>query len=301
MGKNAVHAEFFFLEFWRPVSPPPGVCSGHLTVTRHLRQWRSCWRLESRAGQGRCSCCSLCVMFTPGAGHTGLVSAQSPDHTGDYTTPVTDTGTRGHTGWCKRAQSPQQGSRAECLWRRHPVSVTVIQQPPQAGDQLSLPGPRLPAQWPVGAGVCYELTSAEHWAVSGDCARPSRPWCQSEHCPVSVRVARPRPRVLTTHHSWPRVAGSRLVSRRAASYSRCVFRHRYRGRIAVDRALVYTDCSQAQPSGANQLSFFGQESGAVIGLFQIFLQWRRASQPKRTRPEQASSALVTESVKQDGV
>ena len=77
---------------------------------------------------------------------------------GDYTTAVTDTGTR----WCKRAESPRQLGAGQSVsaagflspWRRHPA--TVIQQPPAAGDQLSLP------EWPVGAGVCYELTSAEH-------------------------------------------------------------------------------------------------------------------------------------------
>ena len=41
-------------------------------------------------------------------------------------------------------------------------------------------------------------------------------------------------------------------------------------------------------------------SGSPIGPFQIPGQSAAASQPKRARLEQASSALVAESVKQDG-
>ena len=68
-----------------------------------------------------------------------------------------------------------------------------------------------------------------------------------------------------------------------------------------DAARVYTDCSQAQPSGPNQLSLTYLVPAPPIGPFEIFSQSEVAGQPKRARLEQASSSLVTESVKQNGV
>ena len=81
-----------------------------------------------------------CVMFTPGALATQAWCQQRLHYTG---------GPGDRSSGARELRAPAAGSSladCECLWRRHP----------EPGDQLSLP-----AQWPLGAGVCYELTSAE--------------------------------------------------------------------------------------------------------------------------------------------
>ena len=108
--------------------------------------WRALGTARAR-GPGWCQC----VMFTPGAGHAGLLCRQH----GDYTTAVTDTGTR----WCKRAESPRQPSRAECLCCRVPVSLA-----PASCDchpaATATPG-RGPAEPPWVASGCRCLLWAD--------------------------------------------------------------------------------------------------------------------------------------------
>ena len=83
-------------------------------------------------------------------------------------------------------------------------------------------------------------------------------------------------------------------------YQQCVFRHQNPGGFSGDRALVSVDCSQAQPCGANQLSLTCHSTGPVIGRFETVSQSEKLTQPKLARPEQASSSLARESVKQNG-
>ena len=96
-------------------------------------------------------------------------------------------------------------------------------------------------------------------------------------------------------------AAVRRISRSFGSYWPCVCRHQYPRPQEEGVALVYTDCSQAQPSGPNQLSLTYLVPAPLIGPFEIFSQPEVAVQPKRARLEQASSSLVPQSVKQNGV
>ena len=119
------------------VAPAWRGCSGHLTVALDIcvsdgagEGWRA------GLGGGAAPAAPLCDVYTGCTGHTGLVSA--------HITPPGD-----RSSGAREQRAPAAGSSladSECLWRRHP----------EPGDQLSLP-----ALWPLGAGVCYELTSAE--------------------------------------------------------------------------------------------------------------------------------------------
>lgn len=103
----------------------------------------------------------VCDVYTRCWPHGPAVSTEPRSHR-DYTTAVTDTGTRGHTGGAREQRAPSRAAGAGRVSLAPASCDCHPAPPPQAGDQLSLPGPRPPAQWPVGAGVCYELTSAEH-------------------------------------------------------------------------------------------------------------------------------------------
>ena len=73
------------------------------------------------------------------------------------------------------------------------------------------------------------------------------------------------------YQSAGRFAAVRRISRSFGSYSPCVCRHRYPRPQEGDSARVYSDCSQAQPSGPNQLSLKYLVSAALIGPSQSSL------------------------------